>query len=139
MAGITKVHPTLANRSRGFVGKTLDMYTVDFAVNATDFSATEMGAAGAVQAMLSVFANAGCTIVGHSELRADSGANAGQLIDVYVEGEFGTDKYDGTNSETFAAWVQSEIRLLTAAGAGPVNLNAATVTRGTGFPLFANS
>lgn len=138
MAAFTKTHPTLANRSRAFLGKTLDMYTVDLAVNATDFSATEMGAEGAVQAMLRTFANAGCTIVGHSELRADGGANAGQVMDVYVEGDFPTDTYDGTNSETFAAWVQSEIRLLTAVGAGPVNLNAATVARGTGFPLFAN-
>lgn len=152
MAVFFKQHPTLANRSRSFIGKTLDAYTIDLAVNATDFSATEMGPNGAVQEVIRVLSKI-VTIVGHSELRADGGANAGQVFDVYVEGDFGTDTYDGSNSETLATHLQDEIRALTAAGtrsaalaaatgettsAGGTNLNAATVTRATGFPLFAN-
>ena len=138
MASVTKSNPTLANTSRSFLGKTLMGFTIDFAVDATNFSSTEMGAEGAVQAVLNVAAQT-ATIVGHSALRADSGANAGQLMDVYIEGEFGTDTYDGSNSETFAADLEDRIQALTSIGAGSVNLSSATVTALTGFPLYANS
>ena len=137
MAIQTKANPTLENRGRSFLGKTLQAYVVDLAVDATDFSATEMGANGAVQAVMRTISQ-NATIVAHSALRADSGANAGQLFTVIIEGEFGTDTYDGTNSETWGDWIQTEIRLLTSVGAGPVNLNAATVTAVDGFPMFAN-
>lgn len=137
MAGITKTNPTLPNTSRSFNGKTMMGFTIDFAVNATDFSATEMGALGAVQVVLSKVAET-ATIIGHSALRADGGANAGQLFDVYVEGNFGTDTYDGTNSETFAADLEDRIQALTSVGVGSVNLSSATVTALTGFPLYAS-
>lgn len=137
MASVTKSNPTLANTSRSFLGKTLMGFTIDFAVNATDFSSTEMGASGAVQAVLNVVAQT-ATIVGHSELRSD-GSNPGQVFDVYIEGEFGTDTYDGSNSETFAADLEDRIQALTSIGAGSVNLSSATVTALTGFPLYANS
>lgn len=153
MPGLFKVNPTLANTSRSFMGRTLDAYTIDLAVNATDFSSTEMGPNGAVQEVLRVLSKI-VTIVGHSALRADGGANAGQLFDVYIEGQYGTDTYDGSNSETLAAHLEDEIQALTAAGvrsaalaavtgettsAGGVDLSSATVTRITGFPLYANS
>jgi len=138
MPSVTKANPTLANTSRSFLGKTLQGYTIDLAVNATDFSSTEMGAEGAVQAVMRVIAQT-ATIVAHSALRADSGANAGQLFDVIVEGEFGTDTYDGSNSETFAADLEDRIQALTSVGAGSVNLSSATVTAMTGFPYYANS
>lgn len=137
MPSVTKVNPTLANTSRSFLGKTLQGYTIDLAVDATNFSSTEMGASGAVQAVFNVVAQT-ATIVAHSALRADSGANAGQLFDVIVEGEFGTDTYDGTNSETFAADLEDRIQALTSVGAGSVNLSSATVTAMTGFPYYAN-
>ena len=54
MPGLFKVNPTLANTSRSFMGRTLDAYTIDLAVNATDFSSTEMGPNGAVQEVLRV-------------------------------------------------------------------------------------
>ena len=60
-------------------------------------------------------------------LRYNGGGNAGQVFQLYYEGEFGTDTYDGTNSETFAAYLQTELRLLTSVGAGSVNLSSATV------------
>ena len=139
MPSITKVNPELANRSRNFLGKTLDMYTVDFAVNATNFGSTEMGPNECVQIVLNTISTM-ATIVGHSALRADAGANAGQLIDVYIEGDFGTDTYDGTNSETLAAHLEDLIQGLgNAVGANSIDLTSATVTRGTGFPLYANS
>jgi|LakMenE18May11ns_1017448.scaffolds.fasta_scaffold9867525_2 hypothetical protein len=138
MAIQTKVNPELANTGRFFLGKTLDMYTLDFAVNATNFGSTEMGPNECVQIALRTISTM-CTIVGHSALRADSGANAGQLIDIYVEGDFGTDTYDGTNSESFAAHLEDLIQGLGATvGANSIDLTSATVTRGTGFPLLAN-
>ena len=138
MAVQTKVNPELANTARSFLGKTLDMYTVDFAVNATNFGSTEMGPNECVQIVLSTISTM-ATIVAHSALRADGGANAGQLIDVYIEGDFGTDTYDGTNSETLAVHLEDLVQGLGATvGANSINLTSATVVRGTGFPLLAN-
>ena len=138
MAIQTKVNPELANTARSFLGKNLDMYTVDFAVNATNFGSTEMGPNECVQIVLSTISTM-ATIVAHSALRADGGGNAGQLIDVYIEGDFGTDTYDGTNSETLAAHLEDLVQGLGATvGANSINLTSATVVRGTGFPLLAN-
>ena len=138
MAIQTKVNPELANTARSFLGKTLDMYTVDFAVNATNFGSTEMGPNECVQIVLSTISTM-ATIVAHSALRADGGGNAGQLIDVYIEGDFGTDTYDGTNSETLAVHLEDLVQGLGATvGANSINLTSATVVRGTGFPLLAN-
>ena len=138
MAIQTKVNPELANTARSFLGKTLDMYTVDFAVNATNFGSTEMGPNECVQIALRTISTM-ATIVAHSALRADGGGNAGQLIDVYIEGDFGTDTYDGTNSETMAAHLEDLVQGLGATvGANSIDLTSATVTRGTGFPLLAN-
>ena len=138
MATQTKVNPELANTARSFLGKTLDMYTVDFAVNATNFGSTEMGPNECVQIALRTISTM-ATIVAHSALRADGGGNAGQLIDVYIEGDFGTDTYDGTNSETMAAHLEDLVQGLGATvGANSIDLTSATVTRGTGFPLLAN-
>ena len=139
MPSITKVNPELANTARSFLGKNLDMYTVDFAVNATNFGSTEMGPNECVQIVLSTISTM-ATIVAHSALRADGGGNAGQLIDVYIEGDFGTDTYDGTNSETLAAHLEDLVQGLGATvGANSINLTSATVVRGTGFPLLANN
>ena len=139
MPSITKVNPELANTARSFLGKNLDMYTVDFAVNATNFGSTEMGPNECVQIVLSTISTM-ATIVAHSALRADGGGNAGQLIDVYIEGDFGTDTYDGTNSETLAVHLEDLVQGLGATvGANSINLTSATVVRGTGFPLLANN
>ena len=151
MATQVKVNPTLANASRSFNGKDLNGFTIDLAVNATNFGSTEMGPNGAVQQVLAQIARQ-TTIVGYSAFRADGGGNAGQLIDVYVEGKFGTDTYDGTNSETLAAHLEDLIQALTTAGirtaatiavsgesanATGTDLSSATVTAMTGFPLIA--
>ena len=124
------------NRARNGLTKALAAFDIDFAVNGTDFSATELGANGAVKEVLATIATM-ATIVGYSALRADSGANAGQIITVLVEGDFGTDTYDGTNSETFAAHLEDLIQAKTSVGAGSVNLSSATVTAVAGFPLAA--
>jgi hypothetical protein len=133
--GITKVNPTLANVSRTFNGRTIMGFTVDLAVNGTNFASTEMGPTGAVQEVLAVLSRS-VTIIGMSELRSD-GSNAGQVFDILIEGEYGTDKYDGTNSQTLAAHLADELDALTSAGVGNVNLSSATVVAMTGFPYFA--
>lgn len=137
MPSILKVNPELANRSRSFLGKTLDMYTIDFAVNGTNFGSTEMGPTESVDVVLQTIATM-ATVVGHSEFRSD-GVNAGQLIDVYIEGDFPTNTYDGTNSETLAAHLEDLIQAIGTNNKNSINLGSATVTRGTGFPLFANA
>ena len=127
----TKVNPTKANTTDHLSGKTITAVTVDFAVNGTNFASTEMGPLGAVQLAIANLSQIGTPLI-ITKLRSD-GANDGQVFDIIWEGEFGTDTYDGTNSETLAAYLQTELRLLTSSGAGPVNLNAATVVAHTDF------
>lgn len=126
-----------ATRGRTFTGATLNCFTIDLAVNATNFASTEMGPNGAVQEVLQVITGQ-FTVVGMSALRADGGGNAGQIFDVLIEQEYGTDTYDGTNSETLAAHLEDLIQARTAAGVGPVDLSSATVAVKDGFPMFAN-
>lgn len=117
------------------LGKTLAAFDIDFAVNGTDFGATEMGPTGAVKEVVEAIKSMG-TIVGMSETRTD-GANDGQIITVLIEGDFGTDGYDGTNEETFAAHLEDLIQAKTSVGVGSVNLSSATVAAVAGFPLAA--
>ena len=126
----TKINPTKANTTDHLSGKTITAVTVDFAVNGTDFtSSAEMGPLGSVQAAIATMTQEATPII-ITKLRSD-GSNAGQVFDMVFEGEFGTDTYDGTNSEAFAAYLQTVLRLLTSVGAGPVNLNSATVVAAT--------
>jgi len=139
-----KVNPTKVNTTDHFSGKTITAVTVDLAVHATNFASTELGPNGAIQEVFATLSKEAVPII-ITKLRSD-GANDGQVFDVVYEGEFGTDTYDGSNSEAFAAYLQTEIRLLTAAGArdaatiaesgesanvGGANLNAATVVAAT--------
>ena len=129
MPSLTRVNPTKANTTDHLSGKTITAVTVDFAVNGTDFSATEMGPTGAVQTAIATMTQEATPII-ITKLRSD-GANDGQVFDMVFEGEFGTDTYDGTNSEAFAAYLQTVLRLLTSVGAGSVNLSSATVVAAT--------
>ena len=126
MAVLTRSHPTDPDTERHYNGKKITAVTVDFAVNGTNFASTELGAEGALNAAIKVLTQQANPII-QSDIEADGGGNAGQVFQLYYEGEFGTDTYDGTNSETFAAYLQTELRLLTSVGAGSVNLSSATV------------
>ena len=119
----TKINPTKANTTDHLSGKTITAVTVDFT------SSAEMGPLGSVQAALATMTQEATPII-ITKLRSD-GSNAGQVFDMVFEGEFGTDTYDGTNSEAFAAYLQTVLRLLTSVGPGPVNLNSATVVAAT--------
>lgn len=124
------------NTAEAFLGKTIAAFDIDLAVNGTNFGTTESGADGAMRVVLDTISTM-CTITGHSALRADGDTNAGQIFTILVEGDFGTDTYDGTNSETFAAHLEDLIQANTSVGAGPVNLSSATVTAVSGFPMAA--
>jgi len=129
---------TVLTKDRGLAttGKTLAAFDIDFAVNGTDFGDTEMGPTGAVKEVVNTIKTMG-NIVGMSETRTD-GANDGQIITVLIEGDFGTDTYDGgVVGETFAAHLEDLIQAKTSVGVGSVNLSSATVTAVTGFPLAA--
>ena len=125
----TKVNPTKANTTDHLSGKTITAVTVDFAVNGTNFASTEMGPLGAGQTAIATMTQEATPII-ITKLRSD-GSNDGQVFDMVFEGEFGTDTYDGSNSEAFAAYLQTVVRLLTSVGAGPVNLSSATVVAAT--------
>jgi hypothetical protein len=135
MATFTKTNPVMdATRGRTFTGATLNCFTIDI-VAAVDLATANMGPAGAFQAMLTAISR-NVTIVGHSALRTN-GSGAGRMFDVLVEGEFGTDTYDGTNSETLAAHLEDVIQALGTVNS--VSLASATVAVKDGFPMFANA
>lgn len=140
MAGITQVNPVkatgLTNRSRSYLGKTIMAFEIDYAVNGTNFDSTENGPTGAHQLVLEQLQQT-MNIVGLSALRSD-GSNAGQVYTIMVEGDFGTDTYDGTNSETLAAHLEDVIQANTSIGVGSVDLSSATVSALDGFPMYAN-
>ena len=135
MASLTKTNPVIsATRGRSFTGATLNCFTVDI-VAATDLATANMGPSGAFQAIVSALSRI-CTVVGTSALRTN-GSGAGRMFDVLVEGEYGTDTYDGTNSETLAAFLTTEVVALGTVNS--VNLGSATVTVKAGFPMFATA
>lgn len=140
MATVTQVNPVkatgLTNRSRSYNGKTIMAFNIDYAVNGTNFDTTENGPTGAHQIVLGQLAQ-NLTIVGLSALRSD-GSNDGQVYTILVEGDFGTDTYDGTNSETLAAHLEDVIQANTSIGVGSVDLSSATVAAVAGFPMYAN-
>jgi len=125
----TKINPTKLNTTDHLSGKTITAVTVDFAVNGTDFADTEMGPLGAVQAAIATMTQEATPII-ITALRSD-GSNDGQVFDMVFEGEFGTDTYDGSNSEAFAAYLQTVVRLLDAAGSNDIDLSNATVVAAT--------
>lgn len=137
MAGQTQVNGFNGHaKSRSYVGKTITGITIDYGVNGTDFSsAAETGAGGAHTLIVQKLQQYG-TIAMMSALRSD-GSNDGQIFDVFYEGEFGTDTYDGSTSQAFHAFVQAEIRAETSIGAGSVNLSSAAVTAMSGSPWKA--
>ena len=139
MAQVSKANPTVANTGRSMAGKTMHGLTVDIALHAISM-VNELGPNGVVQDIISTVSRT-ATVLAYSAVRTD-GATAGQLVDIWVEGDFPTTTYDGTNAETLAAFLQSEIRLKTTSGirtaddiavsgesanAAGSNLNATTV------------
>ena len=90
-----------------FNGLTLAGIQVDFAV---DVSA-KLAVGGALDVFLKAVGNEGLTPTAIGTVDATGGA--GQGLKVLFEGEHGSDKYDGTNSETLAAHLEDVVQALT--------------------------
>jgi hypothetical protein len=90
-----------------FNGLTLAGIQVDFAV---DVSA-KLAVGGALDVFLKAVGNEGLTPTAIGTVDAVGGA--GQGLKVLFEGEHGSDKYDGTNSETLAAHLEDVVQALT--------------------------
>jgi len=120
MAGITKVNPATFGTDVNFLGKTLTHLDIAFgaAVN------TKLGPLSAVAKTFEAIAGAGMNVVIIGPLH-----NTNANISIAVEGEYGTDTYDGTNSETLAAHLEDVVQALGTVDS--INLGSATVTAKT--------
>jgi len=119
-------NPILRDVSRSFNGKTVRQYTVDTDGNNVTGS---LGPDGALRRMFDVLALRATPIL-ISETR-----DTGSVFDVFFEGDFPTDDY-GNGEETFADYLQAELRALSSVDG--VTLTATTVTEAAGSPFFAD-
>ena len=109
-------------------GVTLQFFSIDFAADVSaKLEATTAGLRSPVAVALEAIAQvASIEVIGTVQ---SDGSNAGQLLRIAVAavgGEYGTERYDGTNSESFAAHLED---LVQAAGTHQsVNLASASVT-----------
>jgi hypothetical protein len=127
---------TLTNKNEKVVapffknGVTLQFFTIDFGADVSamlDADTTNANPRSPVAVALEAIAQA-ASIEVIGTVQADAGSNAGQSLRIAVAaigGAYGTDTYDGTNSESFATYLTS---LVVAAGTHQgVNLASATV------------
>jgi|5_EtaG_2_1085323.scaffolds.fasta_scaffold06798_3 hypothetical protein len=116
----TKVNPVYVNEEKFFIGLKPTFFEVGFgaAVNA------KTGPSSTIQTVIHAILNENLSILGMSALY-----DTNQTIAFMVDGEKGTDTYDGTNSETLAVYLQSVIRALGTVDS--INLASATVTAKT--------
>lgn len=120
LVGLSQDNPIRVDEEKFFIGKNVTLVDVDFgaAVNGS------LGPDGAVQAVFEAIQGEGLTLLGHGPLHSTN-AN----MSLMIEGEFGTDTYDGTNSETIAAHLEDVIIALGTVDS--INLASATVTAKT--------
>lgn len=116
----TKVNPVYVNEEKFMIGLKPTFFEVTFgaAVNA------KTGPSSTIQTVIHAILNENLSILGMSALY-----DTNQTIAFMVDGEKGTDTYDGTNSETLAVYLQSVIRALGTVDS--INLASATVTAKT--------
>lgn len=115
MPTVTRLNPTSVATSFSTQGKPLTFVKIDFGSNVS----TKTGPDSTIEAVLRVVA-ATATIAIVGELVSN------QYLSIAVEGTFGTDTYDGSNSETFAADLEDRIQALTTVDS--INLASAAVT-----------
>lgn len=115
---VTKINPvTDYSVGRSFVGKSLSVLEVDFVADASAENGPGEAIEFALKQVMSV-----ATVVAYTPL-----FDTDTRMLVFVEGEFPTDTYDGTNSETLAAHLED---LVQAGGAtfGPNNFDLSSAT-----------
>ena len=112
----TKVAPVFVDADTFFIGKTVSLIEVTYpaAVNA------KTGPLSAIQAVHNAIMGAGFNILGFGALTDTNTVQA-----IMIEGEYGTDSYDGTNSESLAVHLEDVIIALGTVDS--INLASATV------------
>ena len=118
---VTKINPIFdAAQARSFLTKTISVYDVTTAVD----TSASTGPEGAIDAMLQTIALR-TTIVAHSAIAAGG-------FQVWVEGEFPTDDYNGDDTPVaFEAHLQAGLVALGTVDA--LDLSGTTVAAGTVF------
>ena len=119
LVGLSQSNPNRVDEEKFFIGKEVTLVDVDFgaAVNGS------LGPAGAVEAVFEAIQGEGVNILGH----AIHSTNVNMSL--MLEGEYGSDTYDGSNSESLAAHLEDVIIAL--GTVDPTNLSAATVVAKT--------
>ena len=120
-------NPILRDVSRSFNGKTVRQYTVTF----NERVDSSLGPDGALRRSFDVLAERATPIM------ISATRSSGTVIDVFFEGDFPSDDYNGDGSnETFAEYLAAQI-----SGLGTVdgvNLDGTTVAEADGSPFFAD-
>ena len=106
MAVQTKVNPIQANVARHFNGKSVTALTVNAGAG-NMLTGSDLGPNGTFQAIIRAI-----TLEATPILVSAIDTATGRAFDVYFEGEFGTDTWDGTNSQTYAAYLQALVQAL---------------------------
>ena len=112
----TKVAPIFVDEDTFFIGKKVQLIEITYAaaVNA------KTGPESAIQATHNAIMGAGFNILGYGALTDTNTVSA-----MRIEGEYGADTYDGSNSETLAAHLEDVIIALGTVDS--INLASATV------------
>lgn len=120
MASVTRSVPASFGLSTNFLGKTLAHLDIDFGADVSG----KLGPASAVAATMDAIQGAGFNLVIIGPLHS-----ADNNVSICVEGDFGTDTYDGSNSETLAVHLEDVVQALGTVDG--VNLASASVTAKT--------
>jgi len=121
------VNPQLRDVSRSFNGKTVRHYEVDFDVDVSG----SVGPDGALRRSFDAIAER-CT-----PIMISATYDSGTKIDVFVEGDFPSDDYNGDGSDqTFASNLQEQIRALGTVDS--IDLGSTTVAENGASPYFAD-
>lgn len=128
---VTKINPvTDYSNGRSFNGKSVVFAEVDFLADAS----AENGPGEAIEFALQQIQSV-ATIIGYSPL-----ADTNTRMVVMIEGDFPTDTYDGTNSETLYAHLEDLVQAGGSAyGPNSFDLSSATVAApaAAGIAAFA--
>ena len=127
-------NPILRDVSRSFNGKTVREYEVALKVDVSG----SLGPDGALRRVFDVLAEKATPIMISETF--EEGSTANSAINVFFEGDFPSDDYDGDGSdETFAEYLQAQIRDLGAtAGQENLDLTGAVVTEADQSPYIAD-
>lgn len=103
LVGQSQDNPVFVDAETFFVGKVVSLVDVDFgaAVNA------KTGPDSTIQTVFEAIQNEGFNILGHGALHSTNAK-----MSIMLDGEYGADTYDGSNSETVAAHLEDVIQAL---------------------------